>query len=149
MSKDMFENITMEEAMHVVNYAATASGEIIDTQGYESLLFVIWVGPNTGNAFDATHNVTFTVQKDDQVGFASGTSIAAGDYYGAKRASNAAWDRILDAVADDEESFVIGVDLNDPANRWYRLIATMAGTVTTIEVDAQAILGHPRHAPVS
>jgi hypothetical protein len=147
MSKDLFHNINVASAMQEEDFSATANGTAIDTQGYESLTFIVTVGANTGNAFDATNNITFKVQKDDNSGMTSPTDLAAGDYLGGKTAADASWDRILDAAADDEQDYVIGVDLNDPDSRYYRLVATEAGTVTTVDLYASAVRGHARHLP--
>jgi hypothetical protein len=147
MSKDLAHDITATLAMAAEDLSATTNGTAIDTAGYNSLTFIINVGTNSGNAFDATHNLTFTVQKDDATGMASPTALAAGDYLLAKTSGNASWDRILDAAADDDQVYTIGVHLNDPDNGFYRLVATEAGTVTTVDVYSTAILGHPIHLP--
>ena len=135
MSKDLAHNITATVAMQAEDFSATTAGSIIDTQGFESLTFVVNVGANTGNAFDATHNITFTVQKDDNSGMTSPTTLTAStDIIVMKDSDNDTWDGILDAAADDEQVYVIGVDLNDPDSRYYKLVATEAGTVTTASV---------------
>jgi hypothetical protein len=147
MSKDLAHNITATLAMAAEDFSATTNGTVINTAGYESLTFIINVGANTGNAFDATHNITFTVQKDSVVGFGTPTTLtAATGYLVAKTSANATWDRILDAAADDEQVYTIGVNLDDPDNGFYRLVATEAGTVSTVDLYAEAILAHPIHA---
>jgi NAD(P)-dependent dehydrogenase (short-subunit alcohol dehydrogenase family) len=54
-------------------------------------------------------------------------------------------ENVLDATADHEQTYMIGVTLN--TKRYRRLSATEDGTVSAVIIGAVAILGHPRHMP--
>jgi hypothetical protein len=73
-------------------------------------------------------------------------NIATADYLDARNEAGAAWDRIMDAAADDEQAYLIGVAVN--TKRYKRIVITEGGTVS-VPISATAILGHPRHAPAN
>lgn len=143
MGRDLAHNVKVVQALANQQYSATTNGDIIDSKGYESLTFIISVGNNF--AFDGSNYLTFTVQEGDDSGLSDAAGIASGNYL-APQKNGATWDRVLDATADGDAAFLIGVTLS--AKRYYRLVMTETGTVTSAEVGAVAELGHPRHAPV-
>lgn len=146
MSRDLIHNVRATQAMNPITYSATTNGTTVDTQGFESLTFVLAVGTNGGNAFSTTDKVTFTVEEGDQSDASDMAAIATGDYLAAERQDGTTWDRILDAAGDDQEMYSIGVQLN--TKRYKRVVATEAGTVSAVIIGAVALLGHPHHAPV-
>lgn len=146
MSRDLVHNVRSTQAMNAITFSATTNGTTVDTQGFESLSFAVIVGTNGGNAFSATDLVTFTVQEGDQADASDMAAIAAGDYLASERQDGTSWDRILDAAADDQEVYSIGVQLN--TKRYKRIVATETGTVSAVIIGAIAELGHPHHAPV-
>lgn len=146
MSRDLIHNVRATQAMNPITFSASTNGTTVDTQGFESLTFMVAVGTNGGNAFSATDKVTFTVEEGDQSDASDMAAIAAGDYLAAERQDGTAWDRILDAAADDAEIYSIGVQLN--TKRYKRVLATKAGTVSSVIIGAIAAQGHAHHAPV-
>lgn len=144
MGKNLMQDIKAISALDAVALSATTSGLVIDTQGYESLAFTLNVGAFV--TFDGTNNLTITVQEGDQANLSDAANIAAADYWDARNEAGAAWDRILDAAADDEQAYLIGVAVN--AKRYKRIVVTEAGIVS-VPISATAMLGHPRHAPAN
>lgn len=146
MSRDLIHNVKATQGWNPITFSATTTGTTVDTQGFESFAFAIEVGTNGGNAFSGTDKVTFTVEEGDESDASDMAAIAAGDYLAAERGDGTTWDRILDATADDQEVYRIGVQLN--TKRYKRLIGTEAGTVSAVIIGAVALLGHAHHAPV-
>jgi hypothetical protein len=143
---DLGRNIKQVTALAAATLAATGNGLVIDTQGFESLAFLITIGDFV--TFDGTNNLTWKVQKGAASDGSDAADIAAAEYLENRYESGAAWaDRKNDAAADDEETFLIGVRLDGSA-RYYRLVVTEAGTVS-VPASAVALLGSPRHAPAT
>jgi len=142
MPQNLMQTLKQKSALDAVSMTATTNGKTIDVQGYESLVFTINVGDFA--TFDGTNNLTIKVQEGDLADASDMADIAAGDYLDSRNEAGAAWDRKLDAAADDEEAYMIGVQLN--AKRYRRLVFTEAGAVT-VPISATAILGHARHQP--
>jgi len=140
--RNLMQDIKAISALDAVALSATTNGIVIDTQGYESLAFVLNVGDFA--TFDGTNNLTITVQEGDQSNGSDMANIATADYLDARNEAGAAWDRLLNAAAEDEQAYMIGVALN--TKRYRRIVVTEAGAVT-VPISATAILGHPRHAP--
>lgn len=146
MSRDFIHNVRATQAMNPATFSATTNGTTVDTQGFESLTFMIAVGTNGGNAFSTTDKVTFTVEEGDQADASDMAGITTAEYLAAARQDGTTWDRILDATADDQEVYSLGVQLN--TKRYKRVVATEAGTVSAVIIGAIAALGHAHHAPV-
>jgi len=125
-----------------ITLSATTNGPTIDTQGHESLAFLIAVGDFV--TFDGTNNLAIKVQEGDQSDGSDAADIAAADYLTARNEAGAAWDRLLNAAAEDEESYVLGVKLG--TKRYRRLVITEAGIVSVV-FAAVAVLGRARHKP--
>lgn len=121
---------------------ATTNGAVVDAKGFEALTFLIGIGDFA--TFSGTNNLTWKVQSGDAADLSDASDIPAGDYIAARYENGAAWDRINDAAADDEEHFAIGVRLG--TKRYYRLVVTEVGTVS-VPASAVAVLTRARHAP--
>jgi len=139
--KNLMGELKAISALDAVVLSATANGLPIDTQGFESLVFTINVGDFA--TFSGSNLLTFTVEESDASG--SGyAAIAAGAYLDARNEAGAVWDRIMDAAGDDEQAFMIGVEVR--TKRYLRLVVTETGTVS-VPISATAILGGARHQP--
>ncbi len=141
---DLVNNTKVVQALKGATIAATTNGLVVDMQGYESLMFTINVGTPAA-AFDGTNKLTFKVQEGDDSGLSDAADIPAGDYI-ASRQEGTTWDRILDATADKDKSYQIGVKKSLKRRR--RIVVTEAGTVSVI-LAVDAVLGSPRHAPAA
>ena len=144
---EAYHNMTVKTALPNNAVSATANGSTIDTAGYYSMQFVVNVGTNAGNAFSGTDSLTFKVQEGDLADASDMADIAAGDYLGSKREDGTSWDRVLNATADDQEAYMIGIRLGN-TKHYRRLVMTEAGTVSAVNVGALALLTHPTSAPV-
>ncbi len=139
---DLVNNTKVVQALKGATITATTNGLVVDMQGYESLMFNVNVGTPAA-AFDGTNNLTFKVQEGDDSGLSDAADIPAADYI-ASRQEGTTWDRILDATADKDKSYQIGVKKSVKRHR--RIVVTEAGTVSVI-LAVDAVLGSPRHAP--
>lgn len=142
MGRNLMQDLKAISALDAVSLTATTNGIVIDTQGYESLAFVLNVGDFV--TFDGTNNLTITVQEGDAANLSDAANIAAGDYLDARNEAGAVWDRLLNAAAEDEQAYLIGVAVN--TKRYKRIVITEAGIVS-VPISATALLGHARHAP--
>lgn len=113
---------------------ATTSGGGVDVANTSraagmALSFVINTGAFSGG-LDGSNLLTVSFEKDDNSGFSSPTAVPAADIFGAERISdNSTWDLILDDASDEDNSFKVGIRLNDPDNSFYRAVLTETGTV--------------------
>jgi len=140
--KNLMQEVKAISALDAVVLSATTNGLVIDTQGYESLVFTINVGDFV--TFDGTNKLTFTVQEGDQSNLSDAAEIAAGAYLDARNEAGAAWDKILDGATDDEQAYMIGVEVR--TKRYLRIVVTEGGIVS-VPISATAVLGHARHQP--
>lgn len=140
---DLGNNIKQVTTLVPVALAATTEGVTVDTQGYESLAFLISVGEFT---FTAANALTWKVQKGDTT--TPATDLAASEYTVSRREDGAAWGRVQnDVAADKNQTFTLGIR-KDSSKRYYRIHVTEAGTVSVLAA-AVALLGNPRHAPAT
>jgi len=144
MGKHLMQDLKAISGLDAVSLTATTNGIVIDTQGYESLAFVVNVGDFV--TFDGTNNLTITVQEGDAANLSDAANIATADYLDVRNEAGAAWDRLLNAAAEDEQAYIIGVAVN--AKRYKRIVITEAGAVT-VPMSVTALLGSPRHAPAN
>ena len=139
---DLVNNTKVVQALKPATITASTNGIVIDLQGFESLMFNIGVGTPAA-PFDGTNKFTWTVEEGDNSDGSGMAGIAAGDYI-ASRQEGTTWDRILDATADKDKAYQIGVTMG--VKRYRRIVVTEAGTVSCI-LSVDAVLGTPRHAP--
>lgn len=142
MGRHLTQDIKAISGLDAVALSATTNGIVIDTAGYESLVFTLNVGDFV--TFDGTNNLAIKVQEGEQANLSDAADIAAADYLDARNEAGAAWDRLLNAAAEDEQAYMIGVAVN--TKRYRRIVVTEAGIVS-VPISVTAVLGHPRHAP--
>lgn len=140
--QNLMQVIKQISGLDAVVLSATTNGIVIDTAGYESLVFTLNVGDFA--TFDGTNNLAIKVQEGEQANLSDAADIVAADYVDARNEAGAAWDRLLNGAAEDEQAYMIGVAVN--TKRYKRIVITEAGTVS-VPISVTAILGHPRHAP--
>lgn len=109
-------------------------GATIDTQGYESLTFVVSTGVVTDGTFAGAVYGGNASNMSDEVQL-TGTDLIGSD--------------IAIATTDDGVCERVGVNIAKVAKRYYRLKLTQAGATSGGFVSAQAILGNPRFLPTS
>ena len=140
-SKDLLSGLDHREVISPAAITATAAGAIIDTQGFESIVFLVDVGVIT--AADADDLMTFTVAESDDSGMSGGANITGDDI-----TFGDSWDGLLNATGEGSETYVIGVL---SALRYLQLTATETTTSGGFNgiFGVVAILGHPLSAPAT
>lgn len=136
MRKDLHNNIRQVNAFNVQSIASDGdvNGNIIDTQGYGSIEWLIQSSAIT----DGTY--TPKIQEGDQSDLSDAVDLDADNYLGA----------IADATfgaTDDDAVKKLGAKVGN--KRYMRLVLTAASTTTGGTLGAQAVLGTPDLAPVA
>lgn len=132
MNQDLHNNVVTKVALNgqTINSATTTQGNIIDTQYYNALEFVIGVDAYTSGT------VTPLIEEGDQANLSDAAAVDAnyilGDY-----ASVAG---VLIAANTQSRLGYIGV------KRYVRLSLVTTGSVN-LYAKASAVMGHPHTAP--
>lgn len=121
----------------VGNNTTEGTGVGVDLAGYEGALILFNIGAS-GDTLSSSVYMTLKLQEsDNDTDYAD---VAAGDYLGTQGL-------VIDAAAEDEIVHAIGYK---GYKRYIRAYIAFTGTHTNgTPIAAQAILGHPRHAPIS
>lgn len=125
-------NIKARKALSSAQITATATGDVIDTQGFESITFVVQTAAVT--TADASNYFTAAIYEDDAVGM--GTEALATAIIGTAP--------VVDATADANTVQQFGYN---GRKRYVRLKMVETGTADAV-VGAIAILGDPHNSPV-
>lgn len=114
----------------------TTTGATIDTQGYNSLTFVVQTGVVTDGTFAGK------IYGDSAQGMGTEVELTGADLLGSN---------IAIAVSDDGVTERVGVNLArvQGSYRYFRLKLTQAGATTGGFICANAILGSPNVVPTS
>lgn len=107
--------------------------QIIDTQGYNSLAFLI----ATGTLADADATFTVLVEEGDAANLSDAAAVADKHLTGTETLASFAF-------GDDDETRKIGY-VGD--KRYVRLTITPANNTGNAPISAIALLGHPSNAP--
>ena len=138
-SKDLHNNIHVKRGLSPVAAGTDNTpyvSEIVDTDGYESVEFIILVGANT----DA--DATFTTLFEDGDNSALTDNAAVDDKFLLGTEALASF-----TFADDNKVFKIGYV---GAKRYARVTITPANNAAgNIYIAGVWLLGHPRSAPTS
>lgn len=134
-SRDLYNNVKALPALvpQEVGSNGAVVGGIIDTAGFESLLFSITSGTLTDGGY------TPSLTEGDEDDLSDGTAVAAADMLGTIEAATF-------AATDDDTAKKVGYRGN---KRYVRLTLTAAGVTNGGFFAATAHLGHPRNAPVA
>lgn len=136
--KSFNDSIAVRRAISPVSVAndTAQESEIIDTQGFHGLEFVIATG-SIADA-DATFAVTITEGDEDDLG--DGTAVATANLDGTLAAAGFQFD-------DDNEVRKIGI--KELTKRYVQLTITPTNNASAALLSAVAILHSPRKAPTS
>lgn len=110
-------------------------GQIVDSQGYESVTYFI----ATGSLADADATFTVLLEEGDQSDLSDNSAVADTDLLGTE--ALAGFD-----FGDDNECFKIGYR---GSKRYTRLTITPADNTGNAFIAAIAVLGHPDSAPTA
>ena len=137
--RELYNNAKVSQAILPLAVTADVTGSVVDTQGFEEIMFAINIGnvPTT----DATNFFTFKIQEGD----AANLSDAA-DVTDANRLLHASALVINHGTSFDNTIYKMGLTI--AAKRYMRLVATKTGTVSAT-FGAVALLTAARRAPVS
>lgn len=113
---------------------ATVAGATIDSQGWESLTFVVSTGVVTDGTFAGAVFGGNAANMSDEV------QLTAAEIIGSN---------IAIATTDDGVCERVGVNIAAAGKRYYRLKLTQAGATTGGFVAHQAILQNPRFMPTA
>lgn len=126
----MHHNVKTEVALASATLTATATGEIVDTSGYESLEFTVQFGTITDGTYE------LTVEQGDEADMSDAAAVPV---------ENLLTDGVAVVPADSDSCKRIG---SIGKKRYQRLVITVGGATTgAAGVAAQAILGTPKSAP--
>lgn len=133
MEKDGHNNIDELVALDSQTIASdtTTVGNIIDTQGFESLEYLVSLGDWTDGLY------TVLLEESEDSGLSGSNVVSAAETLGA-----------LPALGADNAIGRVG---SIGKKRYQRLsiVSTAFSSAGSEAVHAMAILGHPKHAPVA
>ena len=133
--RDLHHNVKLSNALDATAIAANGAtdGEIIDTQGFQSLEFAI----KSETLTDGTYTPSLT--EGDVADLSDGAAVAAGDLLGTVAGATF-------AATDDNKVKKIG---DRGLKRYARLTITAAGVTNGGTLSAIAVQGHALTAPVA
>lgn len=135
-------NVKLNRAIDYAQITADKTGDvIIDTQGFDDVLFVIHA--HAVSTADATNFFTFKVQEGDEAALGDAALVADGTTYPNRYFGESPSDRKIDLTTQADGFVVFGVRVH---KRYIRLmgIETLTADIT---ISAVAILGNPKTAP--
>lgn len=133
--RDLMNNIHTVRAISPVSVSDNTAqeSEIIDTQGYDSLTFVI----ATGSLADSDVTFAVLVEDGDNSGLSDNDDVSDDYLVGTESDAGFQFD-------DDDETRKIGYV---GTKRYVRLTITPSGNTSAALLSAVAVLGHPSRVP--
>lgn len=141
--RDITSNLLVKRAISPVSVSDNTAfvSQIIDRQGFDSLMFAIAIG----SVADADATFTTLLEESDDSGMSGATAVADADMtsqtYGTAPETAASFQ-----FDDDNEVRKLGYIGN---KRYVRLTITPANNASAALVSALAILGHSGQKPVT
>jgi len=134
---DMFNNINPVRALSPASVADNTAqvSQIIDTQGFGSLTFLI----ASGSLADADATFTVLVEDGDDSGLSDNAAVADAQLLGTEALASFTF-------AEDDSTFKIGYL---GSKRYVRLTITPAANASAALLSAIALLGNPMVAPTA
>lgn len=135
--KDLHNNVKVSRAISPISVADNTAqvSEIIDTQGYESLEFVI----ATGSIADADVTFAVLVEEGDASNLSDAAAVADADLLGTEALAGFQFD-------DDDSAKKIGYSGD---KRYVRLTITPANNASAALMSCLAVQSHPHVAKVA
>tara|TARA_R110002020_G_scaffold154083_1_gene333597 strand:- start:174 stop:584 length:411 start_codon:yes stop_codon:yes gene_type:complete len=135
MKKELFSTVSASVAFNnqAISTDTTTNGNIIDTRGYESILFVM----QSATLTDGTY--TPLIQEGDDSGLSDAAAVADADL------TDTEADQAFAATDDNATKKIAYVG----SKRYVRLNIVSASTSSGGTLGAVAILGHPLAAPTT
>lgn len=137
--RDLFNNvnptgIAATGVITVTDNTAIVSG-VVDTQGYDSVMFVV----ATGTLADADATFTVLLEDGDDSGLSDNAAVADADMLGTEALAGFTF-------AEDASALKIGYK---GVKRYCRLTVTPAANTGSAPVAIIGLLGHPNYAETS
>lgn len=136
-SKDLANSVDVRSAItnQAIGDNNGATGTIIDTQGFESVTFVLQVGTVTDGDY------TLDLEEGDDSGLSDTAAVDNADLIGTEAGAS------FSADTDDDKISILGYT---GSKRYLRLNITSANTATGVDaIGATCILGHARDTAIS
>lgn len=135
--RDLYNNLAIRRAISPVSVADNTAqvSQIIDRQGFDSLVFGIAIG----SVADADATFTVLVEDGNDSGLSDAAAVADSELNGTEAAAGFQFD-------DDNETRKIGYVGN---KRYVRLTITPASNASAALLSAVAILGHASLQPTA
>ena len=132
MRRDLMNHVHPVAAIapQVATGATALTGAIIDTQGYDSLTFLIQLGTLAATSVAAT----VLVEEGDESDLSDAAAVADANLVGSEALAGF-------THADDGETRKIGYV---GSKRYVRLTITPTGNDANLPISAMALLGHPQ-----
>lgn len=136
-SRDLYSHLEFRRAISPVSVADNTAqvSQIIDTKGYDSLVFAI----ATGSLADADATFAVLIEDGDDASLSDAAAVVDAQLNGTEAAAGFQFD-------DDNETRKIGY-VGD--KRYVRLTITPSGNASAALVSAMAVLSHAHQTPVS
>jgi len=133
-SQDLYNSIKQINALDIqtIGTDTTTNGDILDTQGYESVTFLF----QTGTVTDGDYAVL--IQEGDESDLSDAASVADADLIGTEALAS------FDADTDDNKTTKLGYKGN---KRYVRFNIVSTNTSSGAVLGAMAVLGHARVQP--
>lgn len=133
--RDLYNHLTFRRAISPVSVAdnTAAVSQIIDRQGFDSLVFAI----ATGSIGDADATFAVLVEDGDDSGLSDAAAVVDAELNGTEAAAGFQFD-------DDNETRKIGYIGN---KRYVRLTITPSGNASAALIAATAVLGNASQQP--
>lgn len=120
----------------VVLTSSDVNGTVVDTQGFNSLYFVINVGAN-GGTLDASNKVAFKLQHGDVSDLSDAVAVATVGESGGTTVDENGIFATIDAGAEVSRTYKVAYTGN---KRYVRVVSDVTGTIS-LPVAITAILG--------
>jgi len=133
--RDLHNTIHVRRVISPVSEAANTAlvGQIIDSQGFDSLEYII----ATGSIADVDATFTVLLEDGNNSGLSDAAAVADADLLGTEVLAAFQFD-------DDNETRKLGYKGN---KRYTRLTITPVNNASAAVISAVAVLGHPEIAP--
>lgn len=135
--RDLFNNVNVRRVISPVSVTGNSAqvGQIIDRQGYESLIYII----ATGSLADSDATFTALLEEGDVSNLSDAAAVDDADLLGTEALASFLF-------SDDDKCFKLGYK---GAKRYTRLTITPAANSTAALMTAVAVLGNPAIAPTA
>jgi len=140
---DLSNNIFAKQSILPQVVVATVTGEEVDLLGYGSACAVVSIGTE-GQTFTTSNYWTITITGCATTG---GTFAALSTAMMIEPSTNSL---VIDSTTDDESVYQMGFRVHDTGYRYFKVVCTESGTISTgTPMEALIVGGDPESAPTA